>query len=1707
MKKIFPEKAGLKLLLGFFLAAFGMTMAANSFAGSSTSYIKNNVDGSQTLTGHVPLEVKNATATFKSHASQNIDVRIIMPLQNQSQLSSLLQDLYDPKSPSFHHFLTPTQFAQQFASSTIDSALVQEFLKKEGISVAGQSSNGAVLKVTGPSSAFEHAFGLHINNYQKSDGTMFFAPDADPTIPVTLAGKILAVGGLDNLAKYKPYYHQVQMKTTTNAAVGIGSGGNLATKPAVGTGPGGWLAPKDVMTAYNLNSVPSTGVGQTIALFELDGYASNDITTYEAQFGLPNVPLQNIFIDGFSGAPNYGGQDGAAEVTLDIELMTAFAPGSSNILVYEAPNTDQSWIDEWSQIASDNTAKVISCSWGNSEQNSSTLSFDNVIFSQMAAQGQAVFVASGDCGAFANCDGILAADEPASQPYVTAVGISTLTTNSDGTYNSETASVYGGGGVSAYWSIPFYQTVAASQAATSAKMSTTMRNLPDVVLTADGSTLYAFYINGSWAGYYGSSLSSPIWASFMSLVNQGLGANGPLGFANPLLYQLAQSNYANDFHDITTGNNGFPAGTGGYPAEPGFDDATGLGSFNGLNLYNDLVNQVTATPVQPPLTPTGLTATAVNASVTLLWNVSTGATSYNVKRATVSGGPYSTIGSSVAFNSYYIDNSVSNSTTYYYVVSAVNAKGQSANSAEVSAMLVLTPPLTPSGLGVSAGNAQVELTWFASMGATSYNVKRATISGGPYITIASSVAYNNYIDNAVSNGITYYYVVSAVNAKGQSTNSLQASTTPMVPPSAPVGLSATAGVGQVVLTWSTNTGTLWSGYGLIPYYIVQRATVSGGPYTTIGYAEINGVYTDTSVSNGTSYYYIISFVNFVGEESPNSAQVSAMPVPLVSPPSAPVGLSASAKNDYVGLQWNANSGVVTSYNVKRATVSGGPYTVIANLIASYLGYNDTSVSNGTIYYYVISAVNSMGQGPNSAQVSATPMVPPPPPATPTGLNASEVAGQGSVQLQWNASSGAASYNVLRGTVSGGPYTMMATSLTNTTFIDTYPNYGITLYYVVLAVNPGGQSPNSAQVSIIPVGTPSTPIGLNASVGNAQVVLSWNDNYYATSYNVQRATSIGGPYTTIGSSVNLWFSDTSVSNGTTYYYNVSAVNGYGVSQVSSYVSATPQIPVSSPSAPVGLSASAGNAQVVLSWGVSTGATSYNVKRATVSGGPYTVIASSGGSDYIDNSVSNGTTYYYVVSAVNSMGQSPNSAQVSAMPMVPPLLAPVLYNLYSYNKLVQFSWNGITGASSYNVQRATVSGGPYTTIASVANAPSFEYYTDTSVSNGTTYYYVVSAVNSTSQSPNSAQVSATPEPPPPLAPSNLAIYTVGNANVELMWNANPWASTFNSYNVERATVSGGPYTMIGSTGNLWYNDNSVSNDTTYYYVVSAVNPSGISPNSTQVNATPQLPLLPPSTPSSLSASAGNAQVVLSWGASTGASSYNVKRAAVSGGSYTTIGSSGGTYYIDNSVSNGTTYYYVVSGINSAGQSSNSAQVSVMPVPPPPAVPTSLSASAGNAQVTLTWNASTGATSYNVKRATVSGGPYTLIAQWVSSTTYTDNTVSNGSTYYYVVSAVGFGWESPNSTQVWLTLAPSAPANLTATAGTAQVALSWSPSAGATYYRVIRATVSGGPYTLIEKLLRRSYTDKSVSSGTTYYYVVLAANSAGPGMPSRQVSAKTL
>jgi arabinan endo-1,5-alpha-L-arabinosidase len=234
-----------------------------------------------------------------------------------------------------------------------------------------------------------------------------------------------------------------------------------------------------------------------------------------------------------------------------------------------------------------------------------------------------------------------------------------------------------------------------------------------------------------------------------------------------------------------------------------------------------------------------------------------------------------------------------------------------------------TPPAVPTGLVAAPGIGQVALSWTAVSGATSYDVKRGTASGGPYATSLGNPTSANFTDTSVTNGMTYYYSVSAVNASGVSAKSSPANATLGGVP-VPSGLVATAGNGQVSLTWTALSG--------VTGYNVKRSTVNGGPFTTTNASPSSANYADNSVIDGTTYYYVVSALTLTGE-STNSTQASATPTAAIP---APVAGS-------VNLNWAGNANASWDVNTTSNWLVSGitaPSTVFSN--GDSVNFDDTS---------------------------------------------------------------------------------------------------------------------------------------------------------------------------------------------------------------------------------------------------------------------------------------------------------------------------------------------------------------------------------------------------------------------------------------------------------------------------------------------------------------------------------------------------------------------------------------------------------------------------------------------------------------------------------------------------------------------------------------------------------------------------------------------
>lgn len=505
--------------------------------------------GRQFLTGHVPEAIAESRSVGPMPAAAELRLAVGLPVRNPAELDNLLQQLGDPTSPNFRRYLTPTQFAERFGPTEGDYQALAAFFRANGLSVSGTHPNRTILDVSGAVADIENVFHLKMMYWRHPTRGTFFAPDREPSIDAGVP--ILDITGLDNFV----VPHPMDLKSRPLAG---------ATPLTTGSGPGGLFIGNDFRAAY-APGVTLNGAGQSIGLFELDGFYANDVAANFKQAGLPAVPTQTVLLDGFSGSPGSGN----VEVALDIMMAAYMAPGASRILVYEGT----SWNDVLNRMATDNLASQLSCSWTFSPTNATT----EQIFKQMIAQGQSLFQASGDDGAYHG-----AIMPPADDPNVTVVGGTSLTTaGAGGAWQSETTWADSGGGVSTTWPIPSYQPPASM---TAAGGSATMRNIPDVALLAD---LQIFLIcdNGQEYEVGGTSAAAPLWAGFLALANQQAAASKkPLvGFLNPTIYSIgAGSSYKGDMHDIVSGNNA------GFNALPGYDLATGWGSPAGQPLINSL---------------------------------------------------------------------------------------------------------------------------------------------------------------------------------------------------------------------------------------------------------------------------------------------------------------------------------------------------------------------------------------------------------------------------------------------------------------------------------------------------------------------------------------------------------------------------------------------------------------------------------------------------------------------------------------------------------------------------------------------------------------------------------------------------------------------------------------------------------------------------------------------------------------------------------------------------------------------------------------------------------------------------------------------------------------------------------------------------------------------------------------------------------------
>ncbi len=518
------------------------------------------------LTSHVPDAVSSGLAPLVGHVppDQHLSLAISLPLHNEAALDNLLQQIYDPQSPSYHRYLSVQEFTSRFGPAQTAHAAVLQFAQAHGLSVVDTAANRLVIDVEGRAADIEAAFHVSMNVYQHpTENRAFYAPDSEPTVDLDVP--LLHVSGLDNFNV--PYAKNIRASQQSVQMDGVAK--------ATGSGPGGNFVGSDLRAAY-YGSGSLTGAGQSVGLFEFAGYNIKDVQNYFSKLKQPlNVPVNGVSLNGVSiNCPPQSCDD--SEQALDIEIAISMAPGLSQVVVYVGSKD----VSIFNRMAADNTSKQLSCSWGWTDNESSL----DPIFKEMAVQGQSVFVATGDNGSSTPGDVVWPADDP----FVTAVGGTDLvTTGPGGAWSSETG-WNGSAGMPSKNGIPIPKYQKLNGVVNSQNhASSTLRNIPDVAAEAN-TNQWSCYDAGCSDGNGGTSYAAPQWAGLVAMANeQAVSAGGTtLGFLNPKIYHIGVgSAYDTNFHDITSGSNGQ------YSAVTGFDLVTGWGSPIGPNLIDTLTGK------------------------------------------------------------------------------------------------------------------------------------------------------------------------------------------------------------------------------------------------------------------------------------------------------------------------------------------------------------------------------------------------------------------------------------------------------------------------------------------------------------------------------------------------------------------------------------------------------------------------------------------------------------------------------------------------------------------------------------------------------------------------------------------------------------------------------------------------------------------------------------------------------------------------------------------------------------------------------------------------------------------------------------------------------------------------------------------------------------------------------------------------------------
>jgi subtilase family serine protease len=461
-------------------------------------------------------------------ASPNNPNEILLRLKEKVPLEKLAQDVMDPASPRYGKFYSPEEIRDLSGPDEVTYSNFVSDLNARGYTVVNEDKTKLFITVVPTANRVSALSLLSVDSLSSSN--------------------IIENIVVHNGRKSKPRW--IPMASAR---------GKVVTTPEM------------VRSLYGFNPIYSqgySGKGQHIAIATYDDFNLQDVQDYYGKVNMTTKPQVDKVL--FNGTPAVN-QMSAVETEVDAEFSGQLAPGASIHVFTSAANSDQGEIQLFTAILDDNRAKVANYSWGDCETNLTPQHRADMdkVFARAIAQGVNIFVASGDSGATGCQTSEIMADWPAAHPNIVAVGGTTINSNGSKDDPNETAWSGSGGGISSLFALPSWQSGLGSPFV--------RRSFPDVAFNADpnsGQQAWVHYPgDADWLTLGGTSIASPQWAGFLTLVNEARGSKGSLGFLNLALYSIPSGERGNLFHDVTSGDNN------GYQAGPGWDAVTGWGSM------------------------------------------------------------------------------------------------------------------------------------------------------------------------------------------------------------------------------------------------------------------------------------------------------------------------------------------------------------------------------------------------------------------------------------------------------------------------------------------------------------------------------------------------------------------------------------------------------------------------------------------------------------------------------------------------------------------------------------------------------------------------------------------------------------------------------------------------------------------------------------------------------------------------------------------------------------------------------------------------------------------------------------------------------------------------------------------------------------------------------------------------------------------------